>query len=786
MLQIVNFRQTLSGIFMTRGTVKVKLRPIKLAFLVNPKDKKSLLKAIEINTFLWGGMYNPIIPTYKRIPSNWEGLPSKNLSAQDVVLGYLDNFDPDYVVPIGECTEYFLDIGHREKIDNASQILETSKRYGITSYGIDFFEILHYFFEEELKFQRKYPLDICIPRFGIRFHPFLASVFGKLPESYDKVFWEKFAKTLEAQKIKCSTSNYAEFFDPQNLFFTRMTTLYLKSERLPKRCIFFLDATKSLDIIDYWNLRAMGWDVFPVPKQFMQSDKTKLPILDFIQKNYSPRDLNPAIHSPTTILKSRSVSDDEHRRFYDLFEEVKLVSKTSYPRVWDQWERSMDQAQCREVEADTTEHDISMDGEEIRFKTLDPKFIMRGTLPIPRFANEIELKFEQGNALFAEVIPEGGWELTKDLGIFQISEWRISRKGLVYLSWHSKSKVSLPLPQAEMVFTRWLESKGWTVELSSAGRIAKQMILQLGRGSSVWFLAQEGILQLLKKMNSSDQKSVSEKFVRGEIQKIANQGKHKREGGAERIIQQLINAKVFQLGMEIQCSICTKRSWYSVKAADYELQCLQCLSQISFPPDSKKVKWAYRTLGPFSLPNQADGAYTVLLTLRFFSDLLLLGGATTPLMSFTAQKDGMKPLEVDLALFFQVPGLINSNLELIFAECKTFNDFKKKDVERMTDLGKMFPDAVLVFATLKECLSDNEKKIIRPMVDNSRKNRKRSIPFNPVLILTGTELFWQSSLSEWQQKMEEKIRFIDYPSPPRSQLLVFCDYTQQVYLNMDP
>ena len=43
---------------MTRGTVKVKLRPIKLAFLVNPKDKASLLKAIEINTFLWGGMYN--------------------------------------------------------------------------------------------------------------------------------------------------------------------------------------------------------------------------------------------------------------------------------------------------------------------------------------------------------------------------------------------------------------------------------------------------------------------------------------------------------------------------------------------------------------------------------------------------------------------------------------------------------------------------------------------------------------------------------------------------------
>ena len=43
----------------------------------------------------------------------------------------------------------------------------------------------------------------------------------------------------------------------------------------------------------------------------------------------------------------------------------------------------------------------------------------------------------------------------------------------------------------------------------------------------------------------------------------------------------------------------------------------------------------------------------------------------------------------------------------------------------MTDLGKAFPDAVLVFATLKKCLSDNEKKILRSIVNNSRKNREK-------------------------------------------------------------
>ena len=765
---------------MTRGTVKVKLRPIKLAFLVHPNDKESLLKAIEINTFLWGGVYNPIIPTYKRIPPNWAGLPSKNLSAKSVVSGYLDNFDPDYVVPMGECTEYSLDFGYRQKIDNA-QILVNTKRYGITSYGIDLFEILNYFFQEELKFQRKYQLDMRIPRFGTRYCSFLAGVFGKLPESFDKIFWKNFARTLEAQKIDFSTSNYADFFDGHNLFFRRMTALYLKPEIRQKRCIFFLDATKPLDIMDYWNLRAVGWEVFPVPKQFMQSDKTKLPILDFVEKNYSSRDSNFEIHSPTTILKSRSVSEDEQRAFCDLFEKVKGESKTFYPRIWDQWERSMDQVQCREIEADTTEHDISMNEEEIRFQTLDPKFEMLGILPTPRFANEIELKFDQGNTLLAEVIPEGGWQLTRNLVIYQLHEWRISRKGLVYLSRHPRDTVSLPLPQAEAVFTKWFGSKGWSVELSPPGRIAKQMILQLRGNNGVRFLAQKGILQILKKMNSSNQKSAYEPFVRSEIQKIVNQAKYKTEG-PERIIQQLIEAKVFQFGMEVQCPVCTKRSWYSVKGADYELRCSECLAPFAFPCTSKEVKWAYRTLGPFSSSNQADGAYTVLLTLHFFSHLLLLGRATTPLMSFTIEKNGMKPLEADLALFSQLPGLVNSKHELIFAECKTFNCFEKKDIKRMVDLGKAFPDAVLVFATLKEQLSDNEKKILRPMVNNSRKNWKKGIPFNPVLILTGTELFWQSSLSEWYQEMKKKIRVTHHLSVRRSELLELCDFTQQIYL----
>ena len=764
---------------MIRGTVNVRLRPIKLAFLVNPKDKASLLKAIEINTFLWGGMYNPIIPTYKRIPPKWEGRPSKNPSAKSVISGYLDNFDPDYVVPMGECADYALDVGNRQKIDDVSEILAPIEERGVPNYGIGIFEVLNYFIDQELKFQRRYPLDICVPRFGTRLRPFLASVFGTLPENIDTIFWENFAEPLEAKKIDCSASNYAECLDLQKLFLRRMTQFYLKpipSLRGGEQCIFFLDATNSLDVMDYWNLRALGWGVIPVPKQFAQSDKTEQLVLNFIEANYIPRDPDAQIHYNTTILKSRSISEDERRLFVNSLElsndphkMPKVQSQTWYPRVWDKWSRDKNYVECCDLEADTAEHDIATNQEMIRFKTLNPKFISRfGGYGTSRFANEIELRLYDDTELFAEVIPEGGRELARVIGGFDLFNWRLSRKGLVYLSEYSKQIVDLSLPQAEAIFIKWLESRGWTVELSPAGRIAKQMIRQLEGVSGTRILAQEGIIQLLGDMNSSDEKTMLEATLRGKIAKIVNQAQYKREGEGAKILQQLIEAKVFQLGVEIQCPVCTQSSWYSVKDADYELQCPKCLEQISFPSVSKEVKWSYRTLGPFSSPNQAHGGYTVLLTLHFFSRLL--HGATTPLMSFTAKR-GKVEMEADLALFFQTSKFRDFKTEVIFAECKTFNSFHKKDIDRMVKLGDAFPRAVLVFATLKESLSEDEKTILRPLVRRSWKRWKKRGPSNPVMILTGTELL----LASFGESRLDKAK----------DLFELCNLTQWMYLGMD-
>jgi len=777
---------------MAYGTINIKLRPIKLAFLVDPSDKAGLLEVVQTNTFLWGGMFNPIIPTFKRVPKGWKDRPFRNLKSKEILAGYLDAYDPDYVVPVGKCCGRTFDVGNRQVI-SSSEILTGVEEDGTPKYGIGIFEILRYFISKELRFLRREPLDICLPDFGRPYRLFMASVFGSFSESISKIFEESFEGSLGVKRLSCSVLNYSEFLTPSKLFLRRISSLYvnpIQGRRWGRdQCIFFLDAANSLDIIDYWNLRAVGWTVIPVPKQASESEKTKELAVSFIEENFFSDRFNPQIYHNTTLLKSRSVSKKEIEDFAtslrisppDKPGESKIVFQHWYPRIWDEWARDKDGVECCELEARTVRHDLSDYQETATFRTVDPRFSARfGGHGEPRFANEIELHLYGSKEVFAEVIPEGDEKLAKAIGGIGFREWRFSKKGMVYLSRHLKWSVDLSLPKAEDVFSGWLEFQKWKIELSGPGHIAKQMVKQLGGIWGLSTLANDGIVKLLAKMG--EDKTIKQKAFWGEISKIANQERFRKD--PNRILQRLMDVNMFRLGVEIQCPICRQHPWYSVKDADYALCCLKCGARFQIPSHSpKEIKWSYRAFGPFSLPSRAYGVYSVLLTLRFFSQLL--DGATTPIMSFTAKKH-QKKIEADLGLLFQESSFGYAKTELIFAECKTYNRFDKCDADRMKLLASQFPGAVLVFATLRKSVTEKEKRLLRPVVNRGRRYWKAERPYNPVLILTGTELFSNWGPPEcWEDAGGKHATFAKNYRAWRD-LLRLCDATQQLYLDMKP
>ncbi|MCX5718479.1 MAG: hypothetical protein NT055_00690 [Nitrospirae bacterium] len=164
--------------------------------------------------------------------------------------------------------------------------------------------------------------------------------------------------------------------------------------------------------------------------------------------------------------------------------------------------------------------------------------------------------------------------------------------------------------------TQWFKERGWKVSLSGPGRIAKQLIKQLGGMYGISQLAHKGVIELLGKLEN--EAGLPRQAVLEKLKQVI-----KTDGlfyGAERFLEGLLSANALRLGTKIQCPVCTRHNWYELNALDYELRCRFCLSDFSPPLKSPKdMEWTYRAHGPFA-SSIAQGAFTVLLTLK------LLGG----------------------------------------------------------------------------------------------------------------------------------------------------------------
>ncbi len=96
----------------------------------------------------------------------------------------------------------------------------------------------------------------------------------------------------------------------------------------------------------------------------------------------------------------------------------------------------------------------------------------------------------------AEVFPEGR-ELSSAIGRVGYSNWRFSKFGPVFLAQNSKDLTFLDLPRAEAVMSEWLRERGCRISLSGPGRIAAQLVKQLGGTFGTTWLAHRGVIDLL-------------------------------------------------------------------------------------------------------------------------------------------------------------------------------------------------------------------------------------------------------------------------------------------------
>ena len=171
------------------------------------------------------------------------------------------------------------------------------------------------------------------------------------------------------------------------------------------------------------------------------------------------------------------------------------------------------------------------------------------------------------------------------------------------------------------------------------------------------------------------------------------------------------------------------------------------------------------------------------------------GGGLGPLAgitwcpSFELKRNGVDWGEIDALAFIERKDSRTGSGLPVFVEAKSYGEeggiFKSADTDRMREIGQLFPGSVLVFATLSPHLTESDKDLIRPLAEQGREPFRGDDWMNPVVVLTGLELFSESGPPYCWDEIPEgpeggrRFRAMDLLSD-------LADATQQLHLGMEP
>jgi len=782
---------------MTTGTARIRIRPLRLGFAVDPQDTSALREVLRFNSVFWGGVYNFIIPVFKKAPPRYREQFLKGPSANDLMNGLTDAFQPDFLVETktGLASEIRFS---RERILSLEQ-LQSRDEMGHSKYGVDMRTICAALYEETFRFVQRHPPKVVIPQCSdARFELLFAAMFGEFPTTgnfADCV--EDYKTALDGKDESVAPVEFPRLFGDAYLFPLRVGRHQLSTRHpgwTPDPMLFYMDECSNFDVIEFWNLRAIGWRIRPLPASI--AEKMRDHCEQFIRDAHKPFPPPSNAFRDAGFLCSRSCIWDQMQAFVSELQrpaDHMITVDPRVPRLWEEWGRNADHAEPQLVTHETKSVDVVTSFDSLHLRTVVPDFLESAPFAAPEYACVNVLESAPGGAA---VVPWQNVNLDGLIRRFGDTRVWLGREGILTTAGEFSFSRFLRAPSPLNVFRAFAQGQGFAFSVSPSGQVCEQIIAALGGLEWIRLIANEEILRLFDELARGDfeievdeEETNKKRRVRsgsapyGTVQRILMRASDGNKEVAANLLNTLVRRNVLKLGIRLKCTECRQKSWYSLDELSSSLECPRCMQEFSFFVDKPpRDEWAYRVLGPFAVENFAFGSYSVAAALRFLEEEV--AAASTWVPSFAISR-GDASWEADFGMFLR-PNRF-SHLQgpfLILGECKTFGDFEDRDFRRAQQLGKLFPGAILCFATLKETLSVREQREISKIARRGRASLRAGQQTNPVLVLTRLELFGQFRIGGFSASYGDRAKYASHVFLRRD-IEEVSDFTQQVHLGME-
>ncbi|BBN58861.1 hypothetical protein [Hydrogenovibrio marinus] len=801
---------------MTELNAQIRLRPTRIGFLVNPSDKKSLRQIMRLNACLWGGIYNPIIPVYNRTPKEWKTDFRK--SKKEIFQGYINFFEPDVYV---ECEEGLLEKAGLEAFRNSPRFERDvvslneflQNELGDTfepQLGQSITDILEDIYASERRFQLRDDFPAIYPS---NENLFSEACIGCYPKDENaNHFKQSYLDVFHPQKVKFTPELWKKLYSDNFETPFSVTKKHLETFRSwnDDAVIYILDPHNNRDIIDFWNLRTLPSPVYPVPIEWLPELTESLE--NFIKDYHRPlRGNNNGVMHHVTIEKAGSISEDQFNAiiipFFQNLPQGSFVCKLFRTELWNvNYQNTfITQPERARVTSKSSNQKIELKNKSLTgvFNSLTPHFSQRYSSSRRRWANVIQISstYDSGDSDIALSLPfntfDKSWPLTG------ISSFSCGREGWVFLQDYKSESDYISFISNEHAFSSWFKRLNIEIKLSEAGRIAKQMLNSLRGFWGLFLIDDKDTIQFINKHATSTRKRTNaengdtiEEIFEGKSASVSQWHaltKRKQESGFHKMLQlpHYIDRNIIQVGIESECEHCGSKNWHGLDELSYNLRCQRCLKEYKFPQGNLKPNnqnWKYRVIGPFSLPDYAQGAYTTLLTIRFFAFKTTDDFPSSFSTALELTHNGGQKAEIDFALWVPQEKRFDTYGEprLIIGEAKSFGEdiVKDDDLNKMKKTASLLPNSIIVISVLKDGFSEAEKARLRDFVEWSRGTPKDSRPKHWVILLTGIELFTEFLQHKWESLGEPWSNHAQYHSTREFESL--SDSTLAIYLGSDP